>query len=113
MTYDEIVRIGLEKDDVEETTSYGTPCLKRKGDFMLRLKEDGESIAVKLDWDTHDRLLDDNPDVYFKTAHYEGYPALLARLGALTVPEARSLIEASWANAPRAGKRRPAGSMRT
>jgi hypothetical protein len=90
----------LELPDVAEAMSYGTPCLKRKGKFMLRLKEDGESIAVKLDWDTHDRLLAERPDVYYKTPHYEGYPALLARLDALDQDEAWSLVRASWENAP-------------
>jgi hypothetical protein len=85
--------------------SYGTPSLKRRGKFMLRLKEDGECIAVKLDWETHDHLLAERPDVYYKTPHYEGYPALLARLDALEETEASELIRASWENAPETVKR--------
>jgi len=100
MTYDDIVKIGLEKPDVEDTIAWGTPALKRKKKFMLRLKEDGESIAVKLDWDNHDRLLAAQPDVFFKTDHYSGYPALLVRLDILDEDLAREVVHLSWTDAP-------------
>ncbi len=106
MDYDDIVRIGMEFEGVEEGFSYRTPGLKRDGRFMLRLKEDGETIAVKLDWETHDRLLEESPDIYYKTPHYEGYPGLLARLGKLTTAKAKALLKASWEDAPKPGKKR-------
>jgi hypothetical protein len=105
--YDDIVRLGLELDGVTEALSYGTPSLKCDGRFMLRLKEDGETIAAKLDWETHDRLLEEAPEIYFKTPHYEGYPALLARLGPLREHEARSSLKSCWAAAQQPSKRRP------
>ena len=104
MTYDDVVRVGLELPEVEDTMSYRTPALKRKGRFMLRLKEDGATIAVKLDWETHDRLLAESPNVYFKTPHYDGYPALLARLELLDEAEARAMVSASWKDAPKPAK---------
>ena len=62
MEYEEIVRIGLSFPDVEESLSYGTPCLKRKKGLMIRLKEDGETSVVKLDWGNRNRLLLESPD---------------------------------------------------
>jgi hypothetical protein len=100
MTYDDIIKIGTAKPDVIDTMTWGTPGLKRKKRFMLRLKEDGESIAVRLDWETHDRLLVSHPVVLFKTPHYDGYPAVLARLDMLTPALAQELIDASWEFAP-------------
>ena len=105
MTYDAVVQIALALPDVEEGLTWGTPGVKRKGRFMFRLKEDGETIAVKLDWETRDRLLSELPQVYFLTPHYEGYPALLARLSVLTEDLARPLVEASWADALKPAKR--------
>lgn len=106
MDYDDIARIALALPEVEEGLSWGVPSLKRNGRFMLRPREDGETIAVKLDWETHDRLLEEFPETYFKTPHYEGYPALLARLERLTEAEAKSLVETSWQNAPKPAKKR-------
>lgn len=99
MGYDELVRLALQLDGVEESTSYGTPSLKRSGRFMLRLKEDGEAVAVKLDWATRDRLLLERPDVYYVTPHYEDHPALLARLAYLSDDAAVALLDASWRSA--------------
>jgi hypothetical protein len=107
MTYDELVKIGLELPEVEDTFAWRTPALKRNGRYMLRLKEDGETIAVKLSWDSHDRMLSERPDLYFKTPHYEGYPALLARLEDLSLEEAGRLVQRSWEDAPFPGKGRP------
>jgi hypothetical protein len=103
--YDELVALALELPETEESMSYGTPSIKRKGRFMFRLKEDGESAAVKLDWDTHDKLLAERPDLYFKTPHYEGYPAFLVKLEALEKREAKALIRASWESAPKPAKK--------
>lgn len=96
MDYNEIVALGLALPDVREAMSYGTPSLKRNGRFMLRLKEDGEDLAVKLDWPTHDQLLADSPDVFYKTLHYEGHSALLARLALLKPAAAKALVKAAW-----------------
>ncbi|MBS1724766.1 MAG: MmcQ/YjbR family DNA-binding protein [Armatimonadetes bacterium] len=100
MSYDDLVALAKELPDVVEGMSYGTPAIKRGKRFMLRLKEDGESVAVKVDCETKERLMSAQPDVYFQTPHYDGYPALLARLPLLSQEEARSLLLASWEDAP-------------
>ena len=100
MTYDDIIQIGLSKPDVVDTMAWGTPALKRKKRFMLRLGNDGEHIVVRLDWESHDRLLTANPDALYKTPHYDGYPAVLARLDLLPTSLANELIDASWEFAP-------------
>lgn len=108
MTFEQIVSIGLEWPDVAESTSYRTPSLKRKGKFMLRLKEDGDDLAVKLDWDHHDRLLALHPEIIYKTPHYEGYPAFLVRLAHLDEPLAREILQLSWNDALNPAKSLPA-----
>ena len=89
----------MKHPDVVESTSWGTPSLKRKGKFMLRLKEGGDALAVKLDWDEHDRLLAAYPKQIYKTAHYDGYPAFLLRLENLDDVLAEEVVRLSWENA--------------
>ena len=105
MTYDDIIQIGLAKPDVIDTMAWGTPALKRKKRFMLRLGNDGEHIVVRLDWASHDRLLAEHPEVLYKTPHYDGYPAVLVRLDLLSPLLARELLDASWEFAPVPDKR--------
>ena len=47
-------------------------------------------------------LLADDPDVYFTTPHFDGYPAVLVRLGAIDVAELEELLAEAWlARAPK------------
>jgi hypothetical protein len=46
------------------------------GHGFARLKEDGASVMFGVaDLDEKDMLLATQPDVYFTTPHYDGYPA--------------------------------------
>ena len=41
-------------------------------------------------------LLADDPDVYLTTPHFDGYRAILIRLGEIPVPELEELIVEAW-----------------
>ena len=41
-------------------------------------------------------LLADDPGVYFTTPHFDGYPAVLVRLDAISVPELTELVTEAW-----------------
>jgi len=104
MEFAEVIAIALGLPGVEELPFYGSPAWKRDGRaFMAPGREPG-AFTVKLDWETHDRLLAERPEVYFKTPHYERSPWLLVRLDPLERDEARALIEAAWADAPNKAK---------
>jgi hypothetical protein len=48
-----------------------------------------------------DAILADDPSVYFTTPHFDGYPAVLARLDVIGDDELRELIVEAWlARAP-------------
>src|ERR1700727_280921 len=80
----------------ELSTSYGTPSFKVKGKFMARLWEDGETLVLRIDFETVDLMLKSNPEVYFITDHYKGYPAVLAHLPLANYDELCELLEQSW-----------------
>jgi hypothetical protein len=47
-------------------------------------------------------LLADDPDVFFTTPHFEGYAAVLVRLGRITVEDLEEVIVEAWlARAPK------------
>jgi len=41
-------------------------------------------------------LLADDPDVYFTTPHFDGYPAILVRLDAITEEELEEVVVEAW-----------------
>ncbi len=106
MTYDEIVQFALTLPEVEESLYYQRPAVKRGKRAMFALKEDGENLSLKLDWDNHDRLLKEHPEFYFKTPHYEGWPWFLVRFEKMSKADLRELVRLSWEDAPFPARRR-------
>lgn len=88
--------IGLALPGVEEETCYGTPALRVRGKFLARLKEDGDSLVVKLDFDRRDILLQADPEVFYTTPHYAGYPTVLVRLSKVKRDDLARILEDAW-----------------
>ncbi len=96
LTFDDVRQIALALPGVEEGTSYGTPAFKVKGKFLSRLKEDGETLVVRIDMDEREVLMAANPEAFYITDHYRGYPAMLVRMAAVDAEELRELLEGAW-----------------
>jgi hypothetical protein len=77
---------------VEEGTSYGTPAWRHKGKMLARLHQDGKSIVLKVGDETRDHLLQADPETFFVTDHYVGYPMVLARLDKLSPTDLKKLL---------------------
>ena len=43
-----VLELARRLPEVEEGTSYGTPALRVRGKFFARLREDGETLVVKM-----------------------------------------------------------------
>lgn len=58
---------------------------------------DGEILGARVaDVGVKEALIADNPDVYFTTPHFDGYPAILVRLDEIAESELRELIVDAW-----------------
>jgi hypothetical protein len=96
VTWDDVVRIGLELPDVEVGSAYGTPALRVRGSFMCRVREDGETLAIRCDLDERPFLIEANEDVLFVTPHYESWPMVLVALPKAEEQLVRELVEDAW-----------------
>jgi hypothetical protein len=96
MTWAALVKLGLQLPGVEEGPWYGTPGLKVGGKGFVRLKDETVAVFVLEDVDAQQFLINALPRVYFITEHYRGWPAVLARLNALTVKEAKARLRHGW-----------------
>ena len=106
VTYDTVRRIGLSFPDVKESTSYGTPALKVKGQLFVRLHQDLDKIVVKMPFERREELMAGDPETYFITDHYRDYEWILVSL-AKVLPEALpDLLRTAHSEASRAKKRR-------
>lgn len=73
-------RIALSFPGVEEGTSYGTLAYRVGKKFICRMKEDGESLAIRMEFGEREILVEGEPDTFYFTEHYRNYPMVLVRL---------------------------------
>ena len=77
----------------------------RKADYAALGDDapDGDILGARVaDEGVKFALIADDPAVYFTTPHFDGYPAVLVRLAAISVPELKELIIEAWlAQAPK------------
>ncbi len=96
MLYQDFVNLALALPGVVEATSYGTPSLKVGRKFLARLREDDILVLTPVDDFEKRMLMETQPDTYFVTDHYRGYPAILIRLSTADPDELRDLLERCW-----------------
>ncbi|MGE0351923.1 MAG: MmcQ/YjbR family DNA-binding protein [Gemmatimonadales bacterium] len=81
---------------VEEGFSYGTPGWRVKGKFLARLREDGVTLAVKCGHDERDFRMKADPEVFFTTDHYRGYPTVLVDLARVKRRDLTEVLVQTW-----------------
>ena len=97
-TWTDVVAIGKRFPGVEEGTWFRTPALKvaGKGGFC-RLREDPDALVMRVpDEEDKEALLQGDPDVFFTTPHYDGYPFVLIRLEKVDDEQLAELVEDGW-----------------
>jgi len=96
VTFETVRRLALAFPGVEEGTSYGTRAFLVRGKFLVRLREDGESLAIKCGFDERDYRMQANPKTFFNTDHYRGYPIVLVHLSTVNQADLRDVLEQAW-----------------
>lgn len=95
-TFDTVRHIVAMLPGCEEGTSYGTPAFRVAGKLFARLREEGDVLVLRADFDTRDALIAANPEVFYTTDHYRGHPWVLVRFTKLQPGELRALLEEAW-----------------
>jgi hypothetical protein len=94
-TFDTVRELALALPEVEDSTSYGTPALKRKKKLMVRLREDGDVVLI-VGFDKRDMLMAARSEAFYTTDHYRDYPSVLVKLGKVSVAELRDCVQWAW-----------------
>jgi hypothetical protein len=79
------------------------PLKKSDLKFLGDSAPDGPILAVYVsDLDAKDALIATDPDLYFTTPHFNGFPAVLVCLREISVTKLKKLITLAWRmNAPK------------
>ena len=95
--YQRVCAVAKKLPGVEESTSYGTPSLKVKGRMLARLRSEEEgALVVRCDLLDQQILLQADPNVFFITDHYVGYPLILVRLDRVRRDALKDLLLRAW-----------------
>ena len=104
-------RIALALPDTDEGVSWGRaswrvrgkgfvwerPLGKRDLDALGADAPDGPILGARVaDVGVKEALIADDPAVFFTIPHFDGYPAVLVRLGEISMPELDELITEAW-----------------
>jgi hypothetical protein len=97
VTEDDVRRLALSLPATTEKPSYGTPGFRVKDKLFARIREEGDVLVVWCeDLDEKDALISAEPEKFFTTPHYDGYPTVLVRFGAVDPDELLELLTDAW-----------------
>jgi hypothetical protein len=92
------VAFALSLPNTELSTSYGKPAVKVNGRaFLYTGREEETSFGVAVDLDTVEMLKETDPETFWQTPHYEGWPAVLVRYGSEDPERVREIMMRSHA----------------
>lgn len=91
----DVVKIGSDLPELEESTSYGRPALKVRGKFVAALRTSPDALVVRCDLEEKPFLLEARPDILFETPHYQGWGYMLVKPEA-SLDDVREFLTDSW-----------------
>ncbi len=97
-TEQDLRTIALALPEAYEHASYGGAASYRTKPraFAFVQEQLGAVVLYVSSEEEKYALIAGDPDVFFTTSHYEGYAAVLVRLGALSPEELAELVTDSW-----------------
>jgi hypothetical protein len=95
-TTDDVRRLALALPETSEKPCYGTPGFYVRKKLFARIRNDAETVMVKVDMGERELLLAAEPETFFITDHYRDWPSVLVRLSAIDAEELREVLTDSW-----------------
>jgi hypothetical protein len=116
-TWEDVRRIALELPETSERASrercqwrvkdklfvWERPLRRNEVEALGGSAPDGPIMGARVEHlGAKEALLNDDPDIFFTTAHFDEYPAVLVQLERISVAELNEVIVEAWlARAPR------------
>jgi len=95
--WDTVRELALSFPEVEESGEERVAFRVRGKLIAWAARErDGGGLGIRVDRDEKQLILDANPDVYFSSPHYDGWPGVQIRLEEIEPKELRERLEDAW-----------------
>jgi hypothetical protein len=90
-------KLALTLPEVEASSSGRLAFSVRGKGFAWEARErDGGELAVRVEREEKELILESDPDVYFTSPHYTGFPAVQIRVEAIGRQELWERLEDAW-----------------
>ena len=98
MTRDEMFGYALSQPGAVDSTMHGGRCIRVRGHWIVTESSSARGeVALALDHGDVAFLMETEPQTYFQTPHFHGYPAVLVRTEAADDARLREQIDKAWA----------------
>ncbi|HEU4969640.1 MmcQ/YjbR family DNA-binding protein [Sphingomonas sp.] len=94
--WDEVAAFALALPGAELSTSYGRPAVKVNGKAFVYPGREADSFAISASLPEKELLMETDPDTFWESAHYRGWPAVLVRLGSADRERIETVITRAW-----------------
>ena len=92
-----VLELALALPEAEASSSGRIAFSVRGKGFAWEARErDGGGLAVRCDREEKELILGSNPDVYFTSPHYTGFPAVQIRVDVIERDELGERLEDAW-----------------
>jgi hypothetical protein len=94
--WDDVVAFALKLADTELGTSYRAPAVKVNGKAFLYPGREQGSFAVSSPLPEKELLIETDPETFWETDHYSGWPAVLVRYGSAAQHRVETVVTRAW-----------------
>ena len=96
-TWDDVRKLALALPEAEDSTTYGKPAFKVAGKaFAWESPHEQGALVLRCDPGERPLMIEAQPETFFATPHYDGYPMVLVHLDHADTEALADRIEESW-----------------
>ena len=94
--WDEVMAFALGLPGAEASTSYGAPTVRIRGKPVVYPGRERGSFAIASPLVEKELLIETDPDTFWESDHYRGWPAVLVRYGSADRERIEAMIMRAW-----------------
>lgn len=94
--WEDVTAFALGFAGTELSTSYGKPAVKVNGKAFLYTGREPGSFAIASPLPEKELLIETDPETFWESDHYRGWPAVLVRYGSRDRERVETVITRAW-----------------
>ncbi len=96
MRWKQVSALGRRLPEVAEGRAFGAKAIAVRGVIVARLRDDGKSIAVKVDLERRQALCASDPAAFTVPPELQNYSMMAVHLGAVDADKLWPVLVGSW-----------------